>query len=345
VGTTSDDIFGAGSGAERATPGSYGERPSGYRLPDATRLGPVRLQVADLARSLAFYQGVLGLRVVERFDREARLAAEKGERAEEDERILVELLEVPGTRPGGRPGRLGLYHVAILLPDRASLGRLVRHLAERGVRPGAGDHLVSEAFYLRDPDGLGIEVYADRPRSAWRRVGRELMLATDPVDVDGLVHAAGAAPWRGMPAGTVVGHVHLHVGDIAEAAAFYVDGIGFDRISWSYPGALFLGAGGYHHHLGVNTWAGPGARAPQGDEAQLLAWTIEVPEAHDLAAIAASLAGASHAGASHAGASLAGASHADASLPGASRPVARVDGALATLDPWGTRLRLVSAGH
>jgi catechol 2,3-dioxygenase len=314
VGVTRDDIFGHEGGAERATPGSYGERPSGYRLPDATELGPVQLQVADIARSLAFYQGVLGLRTTEPSGREARLTAE------EDERILVELREVPGSRPAGGPGRLGLYHVAILLPDRASLGRLVRHLAAEGVPAGAGDHLVSEAFYLHDPDGLGIEVYADRPRSAWRRAGRELMLATDPVDVEDLVRAAGAAPWRGMPAGTVIGHVHLHVGDLAEAAAFYADGIGFDRISWSYPGALFLGAGGYHHHLGVNTWAGPGARAPRGDEARLLAWTIEVPEAHDLTEIEASLA-----------------------LSG--RHLERGDEALETLDPWGTRLRLVSVGR
>lgn len=269
--------------AEPATPGSYGLPPSGYRLPKATRLGRVQLQIANLSRSLMFYERTLGLRVVEREASRATLAAHG------DDRILVELLERPGTQPLAR-GRLGLYHFAILLPDRPSVGRFVRHLAVSGVRAGAGDHLVSEAFYLTDPDGLGIEVYADRPRSAWQRVDRELMLATDPVDVASLVEAAGDTQWTGMPAGTVIGHVHLHVGDLDQAAAFYAESLGFDRMTWSYPGALFLGAGGYHHHLGTNLWAGPIARAPQDDEARLLEWTIELPSRIDVDNVARSLA-------------------------------------------------------
>src|ERR671920_1258612 len=127
-----------------------------------------------------------------------------------DDTPLVELRELRGARPVPRKGTLGLYHFAVLLPDRPSLGRFVRHLAEIGVRAGAGDHLGSESFYLQDPDNLGIEVYADRPRSTWRRVGRELMMATDPVDVGGLLQAAGQETWTGAPAGTTVGHVHLH---------------------------------------------------------------------------------------------------------------------------------------
>src|SRR5205085_6381729 len=137
-----------------------------------------------------------------------------------DEAPLVVLEERTGVRPAPRRGRLGLYHFAILLPDRASLGRFMLHLGELGVRAGASDHLVSEAFYLQDPDNLGIEVYADRPRDTWRRVGRELMMATDPIDAAGLAQAAGGAPWRGMPAGTTMGHVHLHVGDIDTGSAF-----------------------------------------------------------------------------------------------------------------------------
>jgi NAD+-dependent protein deacetylase sirtuin 4 len=152
-------------------------------------------------------------------------------------------------------GRGGLYHFAILLPDRAALGRLVAHLAREGVRVGAADHLVSEALYLQDPDGLGIEVYADRPRSEWRHRDRQLLMATDPLDLPELARSAGAEPWTGAPAGTRLGHVHLHVGDIHRAAEFYHAALGFDRMVWSYPGALFLAAGGYHHHLGVNTWA------------------------------------------------------------------------------------------
>src|SRR6476661_4947446 len=227
-----------------------------FRLPPATHIGVVRLQVADMARSLAYYERVLGFRVVRRDDSGAALGPTGSDSP------LVELRERPGARPHPRRGQLGLFHFAILLPDRPSLGRFVRHLADIGARAGAGDHLVREAFYLTDPDGLGIEVYADRPRETWQRIGRELMLATDPVDVAGLVASAGDTTWSGMPAGTVSGHVHLHVGDIAQGSAYFSEALGFDRMTWRYPGALFLGAGGYHHHLGTNTWAGSGARPP-----------------------------------------------------------------------------------
>ena len=203
-------------------------------------------------------------------------------------RPLVELRERRGARPAGR-GRLGLFHFAILLPDRPALGRFVQHLADLGVHAGAGDHLVSEAFYLTDPDGLGIEVYADRPRESWRRNGRELLMATDPVDVAAVVAAGGDVTWTGMPEGTTMGHVHLHVGDLALASRFYSEALGLDRMVWSYPGALFLAAGGYHHHLGTNVWAGSGARAPEADQAQLLEWTLELPDAGSLRSAAASL--------------------------------------------------------
>jgi catechol 2,3-dioxygenase len=306
------DLF-QGDG-EPAVPGSYGEPPGGYRLPGATRLGPVRLQVADLVRSLAYYEGVLGLAVLSRGPASAVLGTHG------DARPLVILDEHPAAR-GMRPrARLGLYHFAILLPDRASLGRFVRHVATTSERMGAGDHLVSEAFYLQDPDGLGIEVYADRPRSTWRRRGRELMLATDPVDVEGVLAAAGDTTWTGMPAGTVVGHVHLHVGDLSAAEAFYSTGLGFDRITWSYPGALFLGAGGYHHHLGTNTWAGPGAQPPVPDDARLLEWTVELPSAADVADVERSLAHGGHA-------------------------CERVSpDAIVARDPWGTAVRVVAGG-
>jgi catechol 2,3-dioxygenase len=289
------DISGAAGSSQPATPGSYGEPPRGYRLPEATRLGRVRLQVADLERSLRFYQQVLGLRVVERDATRASLAAPG------DGPVLVELVERPGVRPAGRPVRLGLYHYAILLPDRASLASLVGHLAE--------------AFYLHDPDGLGIEVYADRPRSTWRRFGRELMISTDPLAIEDLLRQAGHGPWSGMPAGTAIGHVHLHVGDIRQGAAFFSDALGFDRITWSYPGALFLAAGGYHHHLGTNTWAA--GAAPAGDaDAKLLEWTIELPDAESVAAAGRSLA--------------------EAGYP--SETVA--DGEIVTRDPWGTVIRI-----
>jgi catechol 2,3-dioxygenase len=318
MGTSTRDIFGAESGAAPATPGSYGEAPRGYRLPERTRLGRVRLQVADLGRSLAFYERVLGLRTLDRGATHATLGAHG------DDAPLVELQERPGARPMGRRGRLGLFHFAILLPDRAALGRFVRHLADVGAPAGAGDHLVSEALYLNDPDGLGIEVYADRPRETWRRVGRELMIATDPVDFAGLAAAGGDVPWSGMPAGTQIGHVHLHVGSIDEGAAFFSEALGFDRVTWRYPGALFLGAGGYHHHLGTNTWAGPAAGPAAEDDARLLEWTIELPDAASLAGAVESLRGAGY--------------------PAEPESGARASSEAVTRDPWGTRIRLRAAG-
>jgi catechol 2,3-dioxygenase len=264
---------------------SYGIAPSGYRLPESARIGRVKLQVADVARSLAYYGRVLGFRVLERGPGRATLGAQAGDQP------LIELRERPGASPMPRRGRLGLYHYAILLPDRAHLGRLLRHLAEEGERAGMSDHLVSEALYLSDPDGLGIEVYADRPRDSWRRNGRELAMAIDPLDVEDLLRAGGAERWSGMPAGTVIGHVHLYVADLDQAAAFYHEGLGLDKIVWSYPGALFLSAGGYHHHLGTNTWA-KGAEPATDTDARLLEWEVLVPSVGDAAAAIKSLADA-----------------------------------------------------
>ena len=295
---------------------SFGIRPEGYRLPDATRLGGVRLQIVDLDRSIGYYEQVLGLRVLRRDGNAAVMGTQDGVTP------LVELQTRPGVRPI-RPGAtLGLYHFAILLPQRAALGRFVRHLAAIGARAGMADHLVSEAIYLTDPDGLGIEVYADRPRESWHPApahggaGLELAMTTEPLDVDDLVSAAGGERWDGMPAGTVLGHVHLHVGDLDRGAAFYHGAIGFDKIVWSYPGALFLSAGGYHHHLGTNTWSrGPN---PAEDQARLLSWDIVLPSAGDAEAAAASVAAGGY-------------------------DVRREDdGAWRAVDPWGTAVRLRS---
>jgi|GEM_PF-3394470 len=206
MGATTRDIFGQADTAEPATPGTYGEPPGRFRLPEQVRVGPVSLQVSDLALSVAFYQDVLGLRPLDRDSAEVTLAPQ------ENEIPLVHLRARRGARAIPKRGALGLYHFAILLPDRPSLGRFVRHLGGINAPAGAGDHLVSESLYLQDPDNLGIEVYADRPRSTWRRIGRELMMATDPVDFAGLIEAAGQERWSGMPAGTTMGHLHLHVG-------------------------------------------------------------------------------------------------------------------------------------
>lgn len=289
----------------------YGIRPAGYRLPDATHLGRVRLQIADLARSIAYYETVIGLRVISRANGVALLAPHGSDR------VIVELHEKRGVRTIGRRGNIGLYHFAILLPDRASLGRFVAHLGEIGAYAGMSDHFVSEAVYLTDPDGLGIEVYADRPRSAWKAEDRQLAMTTIPLDVQNLVAAAGDEPWSGAPAGTVLGHVHLYVRDIADAERFYHAGVGFDKVVWSYPGALFMSAGGYHHHLGTNTWAA-GAPLSTDDDARLLEWEIVVPSPKDVDEAAAAIAGAGF--------------------------ETRRDGdGVAVRDPWGTQLRLVAA--
>lgn len=248
-----------------------GLAPPGYRLPAVTRVGAVDLQVSDLARSLEYYQRVLGMRVLSENSSAAQLGAADGGTA------LVLLHERRGARRVPPQGRLGLYHFAILLPDRPALGRFVAHLAQIGARAGAADHLVSEALYLHDPDGLGIEVYADRPRDTWQVLDGELRMATLPLDVPGLVAAAGDAPWSGLPAGTTMGHVHLHVGDLPRASGFYHAALGLDSMVRSYTGALFLAAGGYHHHLGLNTWAGPDAVAARDDEARLVQWQLLVP--------------------------------------------------------------------
>ena len=308
--TTNETTNDATASGTRGYP--YGIAPPGYRLPDATRLGRVRLQVADLERSIAYYEGVLGMRVLRRASGVATL----GHHA--DSTPLVELSELTGARPVPRRGRLGLYHFAILLPERAALGRFVRHLGEIGAYAGMSDHYVSEAVYLTDPDGLGIEVYADRPRGAWRHQGRQLAMTTEPLDVQSLLRAAGDEPWSGMPGGTVIGHVHLYVDDLDRAAAFYHAGLGFDKVVWSYPGALFLSAGGYHHHLGTNTWA---AGAPRADErdARLLDWEIALPRDADAEAAARSLEAAGY-------------------------TVERSGDARLAADPCGTTLRLVGAG-
>lgn len=261
----------------------YGVAPAGYRLPPESRPGAVRLQVSDLERSLAFYEGLLGMNVIARDGDGVRLGAAGSDRT------LLELRA--GAEPRtSRGGRLGLYHFAVLLPDRPSLGRLLSHLMSRGVHPGAADHLVSEALYLQDPDDLGIELYRDRPRSEWTSRGGELAMSTDPLDGAAIIESAEGESWDGMPAGTTIGHVHLHVGDIAAARSFYHDALGLDVMVSGYPGALFMAAGGYHHHLGVNTWAGAHAVPPAEHEPQLLSWDLVLPTTADVAAAADSLA-------------------------------------------------------
>ena len=287
----------------------YGIQPPGYRLPDATHIGRVKLQVSDLARSLMYYQTVLGLRVIQQDAGRAVLGAHG------DDTAIVELRERKGARAVPRRGLLGLYHFAILLPDRPSLGRFLKHLAELEIPAGMSDHLVSEAIYLQDPDNLGIEVYADRPKESWTHSGRQLEMATEALDTQDLAAAAGSEEWSGAPAGTRIGHVHLHVGDIPMAEAFYHRALGFDKVVWSYPGALFLSAGGYHHHLGTNTWA-RGAPSATDEDARLIEWELVLPSRADVSSVAASLTAERH-------------------------QVEQAGATVTVRDPWGTQLRLL----
>lgn len=286
---------------------SYGIPAPGYRLPDATRIGVVRLLVSDLPRSVAYYERVLGLQPLAADHDRATLGAHDG-------RPLLELRTRRGVTPARR-GAFGLYHFAILLPDRASLGRFAAHVASLGIRVGMADHLVSESLYLSDPDGLGIEVYADRPRHAWNINGRELAMATDPLDIEDVIAEGAGVVWDGAPAGTTMGHVHLHVGSLDAAEAFYHRGLGFDKTVWSYPGALFMSASGYHHHLGTNVWS-PGP-APGVDDAQLLEWELVVPSGDDVSAVRRSLVEAGY-------------------------DAAHTDNGLTATDPWRTSVRVLS---
>jgi catechol 2,3-dioxygenase len=239
-------------------------------LPADAHIGQVSLTVHNLDRSLLFYRDVLGFTETHREGRRSVLAPPAG-------RALIELHEK--TNAIARPGRsAGLYHFAILVPSRAALGRSLRRLTDkRWPLSGAADHLVSEALYLDDPDGLGIEIYRDRPRAAWRTASSgEIVMATDPLDLQSIHDEPGAAsPWTGLDAATVMGHVHLHVPHLDTAEAFYCDRIGFSPMVRGYPGALFVAAGGYHHHLGLDIWAGRGAPPPPETAVGLHGFTIE----------------------------------------------------------------------
>lgn len=222
------------------------------RLPDLA-LGPVDLVVADLERAASFYCDVVGLRVLAAGPARAELGVDAP---------LVRLVEEPDARPAG--GEAGLFHLALLLPGRADLARWAQHAAGGRVPlEGASDHVVSEAVYLRDPDGHAIEIYADRPRGIWEgRVDR--LMATLPLDLPDLLRLADPAePFGGLPAGTAMGHVHLQVADVPATIAWYRDVLGLDLVATYGPQAAFLSAGGYHHHIGANTWRSAGA-APAG---------------------------------------------------------------------------------
>ena len=252
----------------------------------ATMVGEVQLVVSDLERSVTFYQNALGFRVLDRQEGRAVLGA--------GSRRLLTLVEQPGAKPA--PRTTGLYHFAVLLPDRRSLARLLYHMADTEVPvQGASDHGVSEALYLSDPDSNGIELYRDRDPEEWPQdEAGKMEMGTEALDIDDLVMELqdGLTPWEGLPDGTRIGHVHLRVRNIPEAEAFYAGVLGFQLTQRYGTGASFVSAGGYHHHVGFNTWQSAGAPPPPPNATGLRWFELLLPDTTALEAVRARLSAA-----------------------------------------------------
>ncbi len=287
-----------------------------YRLPAASRVGRVRLAVSNLKESVTFYTEIIGLLVVPAVHGQGPHLVRLGAQSGED--VLLELDGTPGIHAIGLRRRLGLYHTAFLLPTRDALSSFVQYLIRNGADFASSDHLYSEALYLTDPDGLSVEVYADRPRSQWTVEGNELVAAVNPLRLNELLSVAKGS-WTGAPVGTTIGHVHLYVGDLDQARSFYHNTLGLDLMTWRYPGALFTSAGGYHHHVGLNVWAAGSPPASRQD-ARLLFWELVLPGAEDVA-------------------------HALASFEKAGYAVGiSTSGAPMISDPWGINVLLAASG-
>jgi catechol 2,3-dioxygenase len=250
------------------------------------RIGAVTLVVRDLAAAGQFYRRAIGLSVIETGAGFERLGVAG--------KVLVDLRHEPGARPASRRDA-GLFHTAFLVPRREDLGAWLRFASESGLpMQGAADHLVSEALYLADPEGNGIEVYWDRPVVDWRIRDGAIAMATDPLDAEGLIRSGAGRAWTGFPAGGTIGHVHLQVGATSSADSFYQTLLGFD-ISCRYPGASFYGSGGYHHQLAGNIWNSRGASARQPGTAGLVAIELLTPDSAVLSATRERIAAAGHA--------------------------------------------------
>lgn len=239
-------------------------------------IGKARLRVRDLDRVSEFYQNALGLRVLNAEHNEMSLGA--------GHRGLLELVGDTALSPRD-PHAAGLFHTAFLLPDRSHLGRWLAHARESRLHiSGASDHGVSEAIYLADPEGNGIEVYADRPPSVWAVRDGRVDMPSDPLDLQDLLRAGVDGDWAGMPDGSIIGHMHLQVGDTAKAETFYRDVLGLS-VTCRYPGGSFFGSGGYHHQLAANTWNSRGAGMRSDRAAGLAGFEIRLRDKEFLTAI------------------------------------------------------------
>jgi len=239
---------------------NFHQKPSIY-------VGEVNIKVKNLDNAVIFYQNIMGFQVLEQTEGKAVLTT--------DGKTPLLTLEQPADVIPKEGKMSGLYHFAILLPSRADLSVFLRHLLQTGYPLGAADHYVSEALYLNDPDGNGIEVYRDRPSFEWTWKNNLVEMATEQLDAEGIL-AESDAEWNGLPSGTVMGHIHLHVGDLQKAEEFYTKGLGFNVVSY-YPQAAFLSTGGYHHHIAINTWQGVGAPKPPKNSVGLNWYTLVFP--------------------------------------------------------------------
>lgn len=239
-----------------------------HRRPN-TFVGQVNIKVQNLDRSLAFYREVIGFKVLEQTEYTANLTAD-------GKTILLSIEQPKNVIP--KQGRTtGLYHFALLLPERSDLASIVKHLVENGIQVGSSDHLVSEALYLSDPDGNGIEIYVDRPYPEWEWNRGEVDMAVDPLDFRDLLTELNEESWNGLPAGTVMGHIHLHVSELKQTEDFYTKGLGFEVVNRYGSQALFISTGKYHHHIGLNTWNGVGAPPPPPNSVGLESFTLFLP--------------------------------------------------------------------
>ncbi|ARK30208.1 VOC family protein [Halalkalibacter krulwichiae] len=251
-----------------------------FRIHPELELGPVKLKVSNLERSIQFYKEIIGFKVLNKGEKVVELTANDKDALLILEEVSNALVYPPGTS-------LGLYHVAILLPERSDLGLFLKHVANKGVKVGSADHFVSEALYLSDPDHNGLEIYRDRPREGWTKYGDDYKMVTEPIDAQGLLQAAGEHDWQGLPEKTTIGHIHLHVRDLYESKNFYRDLLGMDVTvgNMTKYGMLFMAAGGYHHHIGLNIWAGSDAKIRPKNAVGIEYYTILLPDEEALSKV------------------------------------------------------------
>jgi catechol 2,3-dioxygenase len=230
----------------------------------------VNLSVGDLQRSLKFYQDIIGFQILSQTPSRAELTA--------NGKTALLSIEQPDMVMPKLPRTTGLYHYALLLPNRSELGKVLTHLLQVGYPlQGGSDHLVSEALYLADPDGNGIEIYVDRPASTWEWNNGEVLMTTEPMDAEGILAEGKGDSWTQLPPDTLMGHIHLHVAEFEKIKEFYCDGLGFEIVCRYGSQALFISTGGYHHHIGLNTWNGVGAPKPPVNSVGLIQYSIVFP--------------------------------------------------------------------